>query len=155
MARPAIAIIDEAQAFERKLIVHFRDVFRFASDQMRKAAGGDALCLAAQFCDHALENGIDQSDVSPEEADLQVVDGVCADDLCGTPNLYAGQTRCAGEESFRGDVESGGDRAAQKFAFLSAPIKICCGAEVDYEGRSAVFVKRAYAVGDSVSAHFA
>src|ERR1700744_5657670 len=96
--RAAIAIVNEAQPLEREHVVHLRDVLRLARDQMRQSTGGDALCVRAQLGDHALEDRVDQPDVPPEKADLQIVDGVRADNLRRPANLNARQTRRAREE---------------------------------------------------------
>ena len=154
-ARGAIAIIDEAQAFEGEAVVDFGDIFRFASDEVGEATGGDAFGFGTELRDHALEDGIDEADVTPEEADLKIVDGIRADDLRGAANFDAGQAGSAGEEGFGGNVEAGSDGSAEEFALLRDDVEVGGRAEVDDDGGTSIFVERAHAVGDTVGADFA
>src|SRR6185312_13294789 len=152
MSWPAVALIDETQSLEGEHLVDFGDVLRLARDEVREAAGGDAFCLRAEFGDHALEDRVDEAEVSPEEADLQVVDGVRPDDFCWAADLDAGQARSAREQCFGGDVESGRDGAAEEFAFSRDDVEVRCGAHVDDDGGAAVFVEGADTIRDTVCA---
>jgi hypothetical protein len=55
-------------------------------------------------------------DVAVVEADLQVVDGVGADDAGGLAHIDAGQAGRADEQRVGGDAEAGGDGSADIFA---------------------------------------
>jgi len=150
----AIAIVDEAQAFEGEAVVDFGDVLRLGGNEVRKAPGGNAFCLGAELGDHALENRVDQTDVAPKQANLEIVDGVGSDDLGGAADFHARQTRGAGEQRLCRDVEAGGDRSAEKFALAGDNVEVGGRAKVDDDGGSSIFVKRADAVGDAIGANF-
>ena len=105
----------------------------FEPPAMRRARPPVAMVLGvgAELGDHAFEDAVDQADVAVVEADLQVVDGVGADDLGGLADVDAGQARGAGEESVGGDAEAGGDGAAEVFAAGTDDVEGGGGAEVD------------------------
>ncbi len=87
-------------------------------DQLRKAACGYGLSSGAEFGDHAFEDAVDQTDVAVIQADLDVVDRSCSDDLRGLLDIDAGKTRRSGKQRIRGDAKAGSNCAAEKLAFL-------------------------------------
>ena len=82
-----IALVDGAQSVEREHVIYGRYVLRFIRDQVCEAAGGDTFRFRSELGNHALQNAIDQANVSVEETDLQIVDSVGADDLRRALNL--------------------------------------------------------------------
>jgi hypothetical protein len=75
----------------------------FEPPAMRRARPPVAMVRVsgAEFGDHAFEDAVDQADVAVVEADLEVVDGVGADDLGGLADVDAGQAGGAGRRGRR------------------------------------------------------
>ena len=111
--------------------VDLADVLGAAGDEAREAAGGDGAGVGAELGDHAFQDSIDEADVAVVEADLQVVDGVGADDLGGLADVNAGQAGGAVEEGVGGDAEAGGDGSAEVLAARGDAVEGGGGAEVD------------------------
>ncbi len=122
---------------------------------MREAAGSDADGILSQFRGHALEDAVDQSDVAVEEADLEIVYGICADYFWRTFDFDTGQARSACEERLSGDVEAGSDGSADEFAFGGDDVEVGRRAEVDDDAGASVFFECADAVSDTVGSGFA
>src|SRR6201996_5032806 len=84
-----IALPDEPQAIQRQHFIHARDVLAVRRDQLRESARSDNFRLRSKFLNQALENPIDEANVTVVQTDLDVVGRTCADDLCRLLDLDA------------------------------------------------------------------
>ena len=107
------------------------------------------------------EDAVDEADVAVVEADLEVVDGVGADDLGGLADVDAGEAGGAEEERVGGDAEAWSDGSADVFAARGDDVEGGGGAEVDDDDGGPSFfgdvfeeVEGGDAVDDAVCADF-
>ena len=72
----AVALEENAQAVESEQVVDLLDVTRVGGDEMREAAAGDdarrLVRLGAELGEDALDDAVDEADVSEVDAALQV-----------------------------------------------------------------------------------
>ena len=153
-----VALEDDAQTAEGEGLVDQGAVAGAFGDEAGEAAGGDGVDARAgreagvEMLEHAVEDAVDEADVAVVEADLDVVDGACADDLGGAFDVDAGEAGGAAEEGFGGDAEAGRDGSAEELAAGGDDVEGGGGAHVDDDAGAFEAVEGGDAVDDAVGA---
>src|SRR6185437_12062231 len=92
--------------------------------------------------------------ISVIESRLQTAHGCCPNNASWLANVDTLQASCAAEECICGNPDSGTNHSALILALCRYAIKCRCGAEIDHDAGTAVFLECRYAIHNAISANF-
>src|SRR5678815_319292 len=111
-----ITLVDDAQPFQGEELVHLLDAARLASDEARKAAGGDHPDREAQLPAHALADPVHHAHVAEDQPGLHRVHGVLPQHRGRTGELDPRQLGGVLEQRLHGDGDPRADAPAEVLA---------------------------------------
>src|SRR5579884_1920974 len=124
-------------------------------DQLRLAAGGDALGFRTQLAAEPLEDAIDHARVTVVQTGLNTADRVRANQPFGFAKIDFGQPGGSGEQRGGGDPDSRADDAPQILGSRGDDVEGNGGAEVNNDTRATVTAISCDAVYHAVGADVA
>jgi hypothetical protein len=153
LARSAVLPIqfpDETQAVEREPRRDDLNNVGLFGDDLGQAACGDDFHVVAKFHPEAGDHAFDHADVTEEQTRLHGVDSVAANDRGRALNVDASEFGGVREECVGGQVDAGGDGAAEILTVGGDGVEGGGGAEINHAGGTAVQRVNGDRVGDAI-----
>ncbi|CDN41104.1 hypothetical protein BN871_AB_01020 [Paenibacillus sp. P22] len=150
-----VALVNDAQPFEREQLVHLLDRLRFRRDHVGQAARRDDARIGSELLADPADDAVHLSGIAENDAGLHRSHGIAADDAARPDKLDSRQLGRFLVKRFRRDADARHDGAAQ---ISAARIDIIEGrrrTEIDDDERRAVFLDAGDRIHDAVRSDLA